>query len=117
MFSFLPLNQSQVSCKHFKPKILSILLGFNFSYYLSDSDFSGTSVLITVLGEEKYSKEENTVWVEVRLHFARYMCFSARFFRVLFKMIHLTFLSLAFGTVFPALDTTTKLPEAPFPFT
>lgn len=74
-------------------------------------------VLIIVLGEEKYSKEKNTVWVGVRLHFIIYMCFRARFFKVLFKMIHLTFLSLAFGTVFPALDTTTKLPEAPFPFT
>lgn len=31
-------------------------------------------------------------------------------------MIHLTFLSLDFETVFPE-DTTTKLPEAPFPFT
>lgn len=29
----------------------------------------------------------------------------------------LTFRSLAFGAAFPEFGTTTKLPEAPFPFT
>lgn len=70
-------------------------------------------VLIAVLGEKKCSKEENTVLGTLgKVH-----VLQCNTFQRVFKMIHLTFLSLAFGTVFPALDTTTKLPEAPFPFT
>lgn len=69
LFSFLSLNQSLGGqCKHFKPEILIIWLGFNSSQQLSDT--SGMGLLIAVLGEKKHRKEENTglrMWGKVHV--------------------------------------------------